>query len=243
MREMEILIHCGLSRRYESYCVLFISKSSCLLGRLWSLGGEQEYMGVWCVEGIVSVCVLYLQGVVLPNNLFFASMLDTEVQPTTPLFLPLWLSVCGFVCWYQFVRLCRCILSSIFMRTCLCVLGCVSKCVLAACFVCCSDRDRWSTAHTQINRPTLMKSGFFCLLSNAVPHSLLCHSLYFTALSLNQGHIWIQRKLCRIATIPWRDGQRETGGRWAGCKARDRKERREWAIKDKVDGEVENRWT
>lgn len=45
-----------------------------------------------------------------------------------------------------------------------CVPGCVSKCVLAVCFVCCSCCDRWSAAHAQINRPTLMKSGF-CLLS------------------------------------------------------------------------------
>lgn len=196
-------------------------------------------MGVWFVERIVSVWVLYLQGAVLPHSLFFASMWDTEVQPTTPLFLPLWCQACGFVCWYQFVCLCRCILFCVFGCTCLCALGCVSKCVLAACFVCCSCCDRWSAAHAQINRPTLMKSGF-CLLSNSlslsVPHSLyvflLCFSLNFTALSLNQGHIGIQRELCRIATIPWRDGQRETGGRredgdWAGCKARDWKVTRE----------------
>ncbi len=115
---------------------------------------------------------------------------------------------------------CRCILFCVFACTCLCVLGRVSKCVLAACFVCCSCCDRWSAAHAQINRPTLMKSGF-CLLSNSlslsVSHSLyvflLCLSLYFTALSLNQGHTGIQRELCRIATVPWRDGQRETGGR------------------------------
>lgn len=81
-----------------------------------------------------------------------------------------------------------------------CVLGCVSKCVSAACSRC----DRWNAAHAQINRPTLLKSGL-CLLSNSVslsaPHSL-CHSLYFAALSLNHGHVGIQRELCRIIAVP-----------------------------------------
>lgn len=72
--EIEILIQCGLSHHYESQAVLFITKSSCLLGRLWSLVGEQEYIRVWFVEAIVSAWVLYLQGDVLPYSLFFSSM-------------------------------------------------------------------------------------------------------------------------------------------------------------------------
>lgn len=163
--------------------------------------------------------VLYLQGDVLPHSLFFASTSDMEVQQTTPLFLPPLIRE-------RFVRLCCCILFSVFSCERAFVPGRVSEYVLAACFVCCSCCDRWSAAHAQINRPTLMKSGF-CLLSNSLSLSasqspyvfLFCLSHYFTSLSLNQRYAGIQRELCSIAT---RDAERDGGGggRCAGCKAK-----------------------
>lgn len=50
--------------------MLFIAKLSYLLGRLWSLGGTLESMGLWFLEGVVSIYVLYLQGAALPLSLF-----------------------------------------------------------------------------------------------------------------------------------------------------------------------------
>ena len=104
----------------------------------------------------------------------------------------------------------HCISFCIFICTCLYVHVplAVSKCVLAATFLCGSFGDRWSAAHTQINRPTLLKSGF-CLLSTSllICSSLPLHhppqfiSLYITSLSLNQQHI--ERELCRTAAMRW----------------------------------------
>lgn len=44
MKEIEILIQCGLSHHYESQSVLFIAKLSYLLARLWS---KVENWRVW----------------------------------------------------------------------------------------------------------------------------------------------------------------------------------------------------
>lgn len=111
----------------------------------------------WCYLYLISSCILYrlwFLGWFSEGDVLFCS----KVQPTTPLSL----RICRFVCLYQCATVSR-----VHMHTCLCVLGSVSKCVLAACFVCRSCCDRWSAAHAQINRPTLIKSGS-CLVSNSV---------------------------------------------------------------------------
>lgn len=160
-----------------------------MFSRLGSLGGEQEHMGVRFVEGIVSVWVQY----------YFLLRCEThKYNRQRPCFSPSDFESVDLCSCYQFV--CLCSLFCDFVCTCLCAWA--SLCVLAPCFVCCSCCDRWSTAHAQINRPTLMKSGF-CLLSNSpslsVPPSLhfvlLCHSLYFTALSLNRAQRDSERTL------------------------------------------------
>lgn len=161
----------------------------------------------WFAEGIVSVCVLYLQGDVLPRSLFFTSRhggtADNAPVSSPLIFYSVWICVSlSLHLVFSCERACVCV----------CVPGCVSKCVLAACFVCCSCCDRWSAAHAQINRPTLMKSGF-CLLSLSLCVSSLplsSSSYYFPAYSLKQGHVDIQREVCSVATIPLEgDGQVE----------------------------------
>lgn len=136
---------------------------------------------------------------------------------------------CFFHCVCVCVSVCKSVSSHLlwcFLCVYACVLGCVSKSVLAACFVCCSCCDRWSAAHAQINRPTLMKSGFCLLsLSLSVLHSLyaflLYHSLPVTSLSLNQGHIRDSEKTVQNCNHPLERWGRETGGRWVGYKTRD----------------------
>lgn len=141
--------------------MLFIAKPPCLFceGRLRSLGGKTASQGGCFLEGIVSVWVPYLQGAAVPHGLFFALMCGTEVQLTTPLFLSLRFRACALVS--------NCVSLSQH-PVCMC-----AQCVLAACSCC----DRWSAAHAQINRPTLLKSGL-CLLSKSLSLSLsLCSQL------------------------------------------------------------------
>lgn len=174
--------------------MLFIAKSSCLLGCLWSLVGKQESMGVCFNLGVVPAgCCFATQ------SIFCFDVRCRGTADNAPVSSPLTSSVCC----YQFVYLCRSILFCVSMCTCLCVLGCVSKCVLAACSRC----DRWSAAHAQINRPTLLKSGL-CLLSNSLslsaPHSLCLHPLSLPLFhsSVSKPRARIQRELCRIIAVP-----------------------------------------